>query len=237
MTVISATPIARADLRRALKRGRAREALNHAAAEDADLATLFRLGAELRPNPRSLTRVARRVARLRGVLRVAATADGRLIAVARNLRRVVTRAAATEVFAEEALLYTRIGLVPGRRGTGFALLRAGFCLHALERLVERSTVPLDQHLLPELDAEADRLLRHLGTGEVIEDAGDQFLPARAEGVWAGSLDHSALEADWGLVPTGTTPLPLFSVRTFLGPDQMRPTLWARWRRDPALSVA
>ena len=55
-----------ADLRRALKRGRAREALVQSAAEHADLATLFRLAADLRPNPRNLARVARRLARLPG---------------------------------------------------------------------------------------------------------------------------------------------------------------------------
>ena len=237
MTAMPARIAPSADLCRALKRGRAREALAHAGAEDADLATLFRLAVDLRPNPRNLTRMARRLARLPGVLRVTAAEGGGLILLARNLRRVVTRAEAAELFAEEALLYTRIGLVPGRRSPGFTLLRASFCLHALERLVERSAVPLDAPLLPTLDAEADRLLRRLATGGMIEDAGDQFLPARAEGVWAGSLDETSLEPDWNLVPTAETPLRLFSARTFLGPDQMRPTLWAKWRGDPALSVA
>ena len=100
--------IAPTDLRRALKRGRAREALAQAGAEDADLATLFRLAADLRPNPRNLMRVARRLARLPGVVRVTAAEGGGLILLARNLRRVVTRAEAAELFTEEALLYTRI---------------------------------------------------------------------------------------------------------------------------------
>lgn len=245
MTTLSPTSRSLTDLRRALKRGRAREAFAHAATADADMAAIVDLGTGLRPNPRSRDRVARRLARLPGVVSVTRGTDGGLVVLVRCKRHVVTRVAGAEVFAEDALLYTRVGIAPVRERPRFGLIRASFCLHALERLVERSQVPLDTPLLPLLDAEAGRLLRRLGSGALIVDADDQFVPAGTgrsgppaiEGVWAGAVDTCDLDPGWGLVPTGAASPVLFSARTFLGPDQMRPTLWLKWNRDPALSVA
>jgi hypothetical protein len=245
MTTLSRTSHSLTDLRRALKRGRAREAFGHAATTDADMAAIVRLGAELRPNPRSLDRVAQRLARLPGVVRVSRGTDGGLVVLARCTRQVVTRTEGVAVFTEEALLYTRVDIMFLCHSPHFGLLRASFCLHALERLVERSQVPLDCPLLPLMDAEAGRLLRRLRSGELIVDADDQFVPGGSErnrdpaivGVWAGALDKTELESGWGLIPTGTSEVSVFSVRTFLGPDQMRPALWLKWNGDPALSVA
>lgn len=245
MTTLSPTRPSLTDLRRALKRGRAREAFAHAAATEADMAAIVDLGAGLRPNLRSRDRVARRLARVPGVVRVSGGADGGLVVLARSRRQVVTRVEGVEVFAEDALIYTRVDILVGLKRPRFGLIRASFCMHALERLVERSQVPLDTPLLPLLDAEAGRLLRRLGSGELIVDADDQFVPAGTgrsgppaiEGVWAGAVDTCDFDPGWGLIRTGAAPVLVFSARTFLGPDQMRPTLWLKWNRDPALSVA
>jgi len=121
------------DLRRALKRGRAREAFAHAAAADADMAAIVDLGTGLRPNPRSQDRVARRLAHLPGFVSVTRGTDGRLVVLVRYKRHVVTWVAGDDAFAEDALLYIRVDIAPVRERPRFGLIRASFCLHdALE---------------------------------------------------------------------------------------------------------
>jgi hypothetical protein len=46
----------------------------------------------------------------------------------------------------------------------------------------------------------------------------------------------ALEPDRGLF-NGCGYLPAFSARTFLSEAQMRPTVWLRWKDDPACRMA
>jgi hypothetical protein len=207
--------------------------LQQAAGADPDLGGIVAATAGLAPNRKALERCCQRLARLRGVVRAALSGE-EVVLVLRNRREVVTRAEATDLFAETALIYTRLSIRPARGGTAYRLMRASFCLHALERLVERSRLPLDRPLLPALDAEAVRMLVRLSKGQGIEDEGDTFIPALVPGVWAGSLDRSALEEDWGLIfDSPQAVVPVCSVRTFLSPEEMRPTVWLKWKDDPA----
>ncbi len=215
-------------LRRSLKRGLSRQAMERAV--DADLPRLFNMASEMRPNRKARERLALRVQAMRGVVRVALVGEA-VVMVVRNRCEAVTRVEGCEAFRETALFYTRVRV---EVGGAFHLSRASFCQHALERLVERSPVALDQ-LLPAVDAEAVALLRNAARAAVILDAGDCYATAVQQGVWAGSLDECGLEPEWDLTCPGA--VPLFSARTFLSPEEMRPTVWARWRRDPALSVA
>lgn len=225
-------------LRASLKRGIARQAVAQADADAADLPRLFHLARDLRPNRKAAERLAGRLGRQQGIVRVAhAPARGGLAVTARILREVCTRAAGAEVFRETALVYLRIGLCCTGGRVSIALTGLGFCHHALERLVERSALPLDSALLPALDAEALDALRGLEGGRLIEDADDQFVAARVGGVWAGSLDRMAPEEDWGLQADSGIGIALFSARTFLGPGEMRPTVWLRWNDDPACRIA
>jgi len=140
------------------------------------------------------------------------------------------------MFREESVLYIlmKIELRAGRVSFGFCAI--GFCLHAIERLVERSDLPLEP-VLPALDAEALAAFGKLALEAVIEDRAEHFLRASTPGVWAVSPDRMALDPDWRLQsPTGTG-IPLYSMRTFLGPNEMRPTLWLRWRDDPSCQIA
>jgi hypothetical protein len=41
-----------------------------------------------------------------------------------------------------------------------------------------------------------------------------------------------LDPDWRLV-NASGRLPIFSARTFLSEAEMRPTVWLRWKDDPA----
>jgi hypothetical protein len=233
---------ASSSLRMSLRRGLARQAMAHAAQDDADVPAIIAAGRALRPNPKSRARLARRLKRMGGIVRVLQGAEGRnLVVILRNCCNVLTRSGTQDLFRESALVYTRLELLPVRGRTRFHLTRASFCLHALERLVERGPVALECPLLPAVDAEAVALLRGLVSGADFVDGDDAYCPARVPGVWAGSHDHAALEGEWGLVRAcdracDDPGVPIFSVRTFLGPGEMRPTVWLRWRDDPALSL-
>lgn len=229
-------------LRRSLKRGLAREALAHARMDEADIPRIIATCQDLRPNAKALSRHAQRLSRMRGVVRASVAAGG-IVLVLRNVRQMVSRTEGADLFAETTLFYTRLTMKCSHQGIGFTLSRASFCLHALERLVERSLVAPDRPMLSAVDGEARAVLRALAQAEVIEDGAERYLRACQSGVWAGSVDRSALEEDWGLsYGTEAAPIVVFSVRTFLGPDEMRPTLWLSWQgssdRDrPGLTFA
>ena len=96
---------------------------------------------------------------------------------------------------------------------------------------------LDRPLLEAVDAEAMTILRHTAKARLIEDGDDHYAAGLQSGVWAGRVDHSDPEPEWGLSPTDPEArVPVFSARTFLSPEEMRPTVWLRWNADPALTV-
>lgn len=224
-------------LRAALKRGLARQALVAAGRDEADLPAIFARLCNLSPNRKALERAVSRLAGQAGVVRATLAADRQALALTlRNLRVMVQQVDGQEVFRETALVFTRVLTTCGRT-RGLHLSRASFCGHALERLVERSDLPLDLPLLPAVDAEAASLLHGFWRGRAFTDHGDAFIRARQTGVWAGGEDEMPLEEDWGLALSDRTArIPAFSVRTFLGPDEMRPTIWAKWKGDPTLQV-
>jgi hypothetical protein len=230
MCILSPDLLSSAALRMSLKRGLAGQVLAEAAASEADAATVIDRLAGLRPNAKALDREVQRLRRRRGVVCAAALSRNEgVVVVVRNLRSVTTRAEGTDLFAETALIYSRIEATVRRGSVGYRIWRASFCRHAIERLVERSRVPLDALLLAVMDGEAVHLLDRLARDEVLVDAGDEAISARNQGVWAGCRDVSRVEDDWGLTATTEgAAVPTFSARTFLGPDEMRPTLWLRW---------
>jgi hypothetical protein len=116
-------------------------------------------------------------------------------------------------------------------------VRLAFCAHALERYVERSGCDL-RNILQLIDAEAVQGLAQV-LGHLVTHEGDDVFLTSPHGVWAGGLDQSSVEPDWRLIPRDpNTGLSLFSVRTFLAEDQMRPTLWyKRYKDNPSLVQA
>ena len=224
-------------MRVSLKRGLARQTMDHAERCEADLPALFALARDLSPNGKAVDRMAGRIVKKAGVVQVSRSTEG-LVVVVRNMRHLVNIADGANVFAETALIYTRIHIKPGRHGPAFYLNRASFCRHALERFVERSQVALNLPMLETVDAEAVRLLRDQASGRMIGVGEDSLIRAVAPGAWAGGVDQIFPEDDWGLtLCDGATRLPLFSVRTFLGPAQMRPTVWLKWNDDPLMQMA
>ena len=225
------SPFVATHLRVSLKRGLARQAVDQAEAQAADMARLVTLAREFRPNPKAMARLAARLRVLKGVLRV--TAEGASLTVtARLVREVQMQVEGATLFQETGLIYhrLRISLVGGM----LTVLPSAvsFSRHALERLVERSDLALDRPILPEVDLAARRILRAWDAGALITEGGDLFAPAPRSGLWAGGIDEMDLEADWGLASRAMS-LQVFSARTFLSETEMRPTLWLRWRDDPA----
>lgn len=219
-----------ASLRNALKRGLARQAMSHAAQAEADVAALVRISTNMRPNAKAMQRLAQQLASRKGVVKVAKSNEG-LVVIVRNVCQIRNQIDQQDLFRETALVYTRLAIRCLRHAVGYHVSRASFCLHALERLVERSPVALDRPLLPVADQEAVRVLRGLAQGRDFTENGDHFIPAVANGVWAGGLDQAALDEEWGLVCKDAAGVPLFSARTFLSEDEMRPTVWYSWKQE------
>lgn len=220
-------------IRASLKRGLARQALTAADRESADLPALFTLAAGLRPNPKGLDRMATRLGTQRGVTRVALTACRKSLSfTARTIRQVEARVQGKTAFLETGLIYVRAraNLAGGR--FGYRISAVSFCAHALERLVERSKVRLDAPLLKVIDVEAQAIFRGWDKGAQIVEDDDEFYSGSSAGVWAGGHDAMSLEPDWGLTIDLLPALPIFTVRTFLSPTEMRPTVYLRWKDDP-----
>lgn len=231
-------PIGSRSLRRSLKRGLARQTMQHARTTDADSDKIFAALREMKPNRVAMERLVHRLRRLPGVVRAGIGAEGRgVVIVLRNVCETVIRTEAADLFSECALLFTRVCAVAQRDSVQFGINRATFCLHALERLVERSQSPLDPSFLAAVDAEAVVLLRAGASSARIEHDGNSYIRAAATGVWAGSFDETPPEPEWGASVIPSVGVPTFSARTFLSPNEMKPAVWLRWQPDPTLSAA
>lgn len=218
-------------LRMSLKRGLARQALASAERDAADLPALFRTLFRTNPNRKGMERATLRLRTCPGVTRAAVAADGRgLTVIARSVQEVDSCVEGETAFSETALVYLRIGTRMRAGSLCFRLSAVSVCRHAIERLVERADVPVNGTLLARVDAEARGIFGGWDRGARIVDDGDEFYPSATPGVWAGGHDRMAIDTDWGLAEGDML---VFSVRTFLSESQMRPTVWLRWRNDPA----
>lgn len=222
---------ATASLRKSLKRGLARQAIGIAERQQAELPAILAGLRSKRLGEKARLRLVKRLKTQEGVVRASMTPDLKtIVLVLRNVRDVVTRASGIDVFQESELVYTRVAVFGGRRFIKFAIDRIAFCAHAIERMVERTTCELSR-LLDCVDREAVRVLRWIASEKVLHENGDCYLGAE-NGVWAGSLDMSEPEPDWGLVNIpGDQRMQIFSVRTFLGEAEMRPMVWFRWQES------
>jgi len=224
-------------IRASLKRGLARQAIAMAEQTATDLPGLIRLAADLRPNAKGVERLGKRLKGRPGVTRVSvARARTGLTFIARTVREIETRTANETAFRETSLIYlrARVGMASSR--LCFELSAVSFCHHALERLVERSDVGLNSGLLSQVDIEAQAVFRAWHREARITEADDEYYPAALPGLWAGGHDEMSVEQDWNLV-NDCGRLPIFSARTFLSEAEMRPTVWLRWRDDPACRMA
>mgnify|MGYP001299841129 CR=1 FL=1 len=234
--VINDVSLSRA-MKVSLKRGLARQALSQAVKVDADSGRIMTSLQQLRPNRVAMERKVVKLRAVAGVVRAGISRD-QIVIILRNVRDVVMKTEAQELFQERALIYSRLTASAGNRSIRLAVHRASFCLHSLERFIERSSLSVNAPLLPAVDAEAAHLLTLLSSRELIADNGDHYGTAKHDGVWAGSEDTSRAESEWGFCdPTGSLSIPIFSARTFLGPDEMRPLIYLHWKNDADGSIA
>ena len=127
----------------------------------------------------------------------------------------------TAMYLPRMRCYTCVAIRAGRGSTGYRLMRVSFWLHAVARLVKRSPVALAQPLLASVDAEAVMVL---AGADLIADGEDHSARATGQGLWAGSLDTSRMEGGCDLTYANpAAQIPVFSARTWLSPDKMRPT--------------
>ena len=80
------------------------------------------------------------------------------------------------------------------------------------------------------------MLRGLMAGGMLDHGDDRYVRAHTAGVWAGSLDCTMPEAAWATTATDAV-IPTFSARTFLSPEEMKPSVWLLWQPDANLSLS
>jgi len=198
---------------------------------------LLRMAAGLRPNAKAVERLALRLKGRPGVVRVTKAEAGKVLTfLTRAVRRVEARVEGETVFHETGLIYLRARVGMAGPLLGFQLSAVSFCAHSLERLVERSDIDLQTALLPQVDAEAQAIFRGWDSAARIVEADDEYYPAATPGLWAGGHDEMALDPEWNLF-NESGQVPMFSARTFLSAAEMRPTVWLRWKDDPACRMA
>lgn len=212
--------------RGSLGRGLARQALTEAEAGCADAAGIVHSLHDLGPNPLNRARHARRLMRRRGVLRASATRGG-VAVVFRNTLDVIVRKDGTDCFRESRIAWTSVRARAGKHMISFVTWQVQVGLHAMQRYVERSACQL-ANLLPQMDRAMADALDWLDREDPLRDGDDEYLPL-GSGVWAGGIDILASDAAWGPAFAGDArPLPVFSVRTFMGEEEMRPMVWLGW---------
>lgn len=214
-----------ATARRSLARGLARQAMTEAACDDADISRILTELHGMAPNTRSRRRFAARLRRQCGVVQARAVADG-LVVVLRSVLMVDLRKEGVTCFSEERIAWTRVHVACGKGKISFSLNTVHATHHAIQRRVERSECPLTE-VLGDMDAAMLRALARLSEGSVLTDRDDDYLPAR-QGVWAGGLEETSADPTWGPAFRQGAPLQVFAIRTYLGEDEMRPTVWLGW---------
>ena len=212
--------------RRSLARGYARQAWREAEVSAADAAKIVQSLHDLAPNPRNRVRFAHRLSRHRGVVRAVATAQG-LTVVFRTTLEVTVRRDGSDCYTEPRIAWTKIRAAAGKGVISFVTWQVHASLHAIQRRMERSDCPLTD-FLADLDQQMCSALDWLDRATPIIDRDDEYLPG-GDGVWAGGLDSAAPDPSWGTAfQSSDNPLPVFSIRTYLGEAEMRPTVWLRW---------
>lgn len=216
--------------RRSLARGWARQAMTEAALDDADTARILTELHDMAPNARSRQRFAARLRGRRGVVQALSVTDG-LVVVLRSVMTVDLQKEGVDCFSEDRIAWSRFHVRTGKRRISFKLDTVHATRHVLQRRVERSDCPLGD-LLGDMDAAMLRALSRLAEGGVLTDRDDDYLPAR-RGVWAGGTEETRADPTWGPAFRNGASMQVFAIRTFLGEEQMRPTVWLDWSETRA----
>ncbi|WP_428925416.1 hypothetical protein [Marinibacterium sp. SX1] len=211
--------------RGSIARGLARQAMEQAACHSADTGAILAGLHAMAPNPRNRQRFAARLRGRPGVVQARPVADG-LVVVLRTALAVDLRKEGQPCFCEDRIAWTRIHLRNGRRRFTFEISALHVTRHVLQRRVERSDCPL-VHLLDHMDGAMLRAFARLQQSGMLTDRDDQYLLA-GRGVWAGGVEETCVDPDWGPAFRQAAPMKIFAIRTFLAESEMRPTVWLGW---------
>jgi len=177
-------------------------------------------------------RFAKQIKKMPGVITGSHSSSGTVRAVYREVVAMQTRHQEQELFAEDVLLYSVVIAEITRTRRSLHIGRVSFNYHALERLIERSNCEIGLGFLELIDQEANHILKELARDETITHNEDEFIRSSYCGVWAGSIDASRPDPEW-FAGEADQKAPIFSVRTFLSPDEMHPYIWMKWNDGAA----
>lgn len=227
---------AEAARRLSFKRGYAREAMSLARKKPADVPDIFLKIREIRPSLKARIRLIKQIKKMPGVITGSYASSGTVRVVYREVVAMQTQHEEQELFAENVLLYSVVIAETTRTTRSLQIARVSLNYHALERLIERSDCEIGPGFLELIDQEANHILKELARDEPITHNEDEFIRSSFCGVWAGSIDASRPDPEW-FAGEADQKAPIFSVRTFLSPDEMHPYIWMKWNDGAALKPA
>lgn len=227
--ILSATEVAR---RLSLKRGYAREAVSFARKELANVRDVMLKIRGIRPSFKARIRLVKQIKKMRGVITASYSLSGTVRVVYREVVAMQTQHEEQELFAESVLLYSVVIAETTRTTRRLQIARVSLNYHAIERLIERSDCEIGPGFLELIDREANHILKELARDVTITHNEDDFIRSSYCGVWAGSIDASRPDPEW-FAGASDPKAPIFSVRTFLSPDEMHPYVWMKWNDGAA----
>lgn len=222
--------------RLSLKRGYAREVVSLARKKHANVRNIMLKIREIRPGLKARIRLAKQIKKLPGVITGSHSSSGTVRAVYREVVGMQTQHEEQELFAEDVLLYSAVFAESTRTKRSLHIARVSLNYHAIERLIERSDCEIGPGFLELIDQEANHILKELARDVSITHNEDEFIRSSYCGVWAGSMDASRPDPEW-FVGEEDQKAPIFSIRTFLSPDEMHPYVWMKWNDAVILKAA
>ncbi|HEV8035592.1 hypothetical protein [Yoonia sp.] len=213
--------------RLSLKRGYARDAVSRARKEPANVRDIMLKIREIRPGLKARIRLVKQIKKMPGVITGSYSSSGTVRTVYREVVAMQTRHEEEELFTEDVLLYSAVFAESTRTRRSLHIARVSLNYHAIERLIERSDCEIGPGFLGLIDREANHILKELARDMCISHNEDEFIRSSYCGVWAGSIDASRPDPEW-FASEADPKAPIFSVRTFLSPDEMHPSIWMKW---------
>lgn len=214
-------------LRLSLKRGYAREAVSLARKKTANVPDIMLKIREIRPCHKARMRLVKKIKKMPGIITGSLSSSGTVRVVYREVVAMQSQHEGQELFAEDVLLYSAVFAERTRTTRSLYIARVSLNYHAIERLIERSDCEIGPGFLELIDREANHILKELARDVSIMYNEDEFIRSSYCGVWAGSMDASRPDPEW-FAREANQKAPIFSVRTFLSPDEMHPYVWMKW---------
>lgn len=220
---------------KSLARGYARQTLEIASQQSADAAKILNQLHDLAPNKKNRGRTVARLRKHRGVIS-AVTSTGGVRMVLRSTLDVTVCGDEVGAYTEPRISWMQVYARSGRGNVGFNLACIQVSLHAIQRRLERSDLDRND-ALARLDHSMMRAFKWLEAHDPLDDSRGEYLPMQ-HGVWAGRTEQTSIDQNWGAAfRNAASPLRLFSIRTYLSEDEMRPLVWLDWSRTSNARLA